>query len=769
MLLCATYYRTSIRRTRRDLRDDLTRQLSKQRLETDTESLGWINEFLTKFWPIFAPILCDIIITHVDQFLETVIPSFVESIHLKTFILGSKPPRLDHVKTYPRTDPDAVVMDWKFSFTPMDLLDLTAHELRGKVNPRIVLQVKLGHIKHSHDLIVEDFQFSGLLRVKLKLQTEWPHIERIDISFLGRPEMDYICKPIGGDLIGFDTNFMPGLKGFIEEQVHTVLENIMYDPNVLSLEVARLLAHSAGHAIGVVAVTVHGGSKLRNPDKFSGTPNPYVALSLNRRKPVAQTRTVHDENSPKWNETLFAIISSFTDTLTLQVFDWNEFRKSKELGCATFALDQLEEVHEHCNLALDVLASGRNRGALNVDVNFFPVLGRSKTEGGEDIPAPELNTGIAQFTVVQAKDLDTCESVNGILNPVAVLLLDGKEQKASKKLKRNYNPIFPHASKELLVTDRKSARLGVLIKNEHFGEHTIARFNIKLNNLLSSIERGQEWFNLEGSSSASVKLTCEWKPVALHAGLSGSGYMTPIGVMRIHIQKANKLRNLETVGKSDPYCQILLSGLPAGRTVTFQNNLNPEWDEIHYVPIHSKNENLTLEVMDEEKLGQDRALGATELAAAEWIREDENGNYMVDDEKQIVTSGLRMGKKSSEKGLLTYTVAFYPSISVHDPEEDEREADVEKALTAAGLNSDAKRPSSSHTGDTRLSSSDSVAQKARKTPSTFHRRSSAASIESHRNPAPTKLTLTTDNLSQYGKPSSAFPQLSEIIETCGTN
>lgn len=765
MLICATYYRTSIRRTRRNFRDDLNRQLAKQRLETDTESLEWINEFLTKFWPIYAPILCDTIITNVDRVLETATPSVFESIHLRTFILGSKPPRLEHVKTYPRTDPDAVVMDWKFSFTPMDILDLTARELRGKINPKVVLHLTLGRIKKSHDLILEDFQFAGSLRVKLKLQTDWPHIERIDMSFLGRPEIDYVCKPIGGDFMGLDVNFIPGVKGFIQEQIHTSLENSMYDPNVLSLEVARMLSHSSDHAIGVVAVTLHGGNKLRNPDKFSSTPDPYVALSLNRRKPIAQTRTIRDDDSPKWNETLFAIITSFTDTLTLQVFDWSEFRKNKELGCATFALDQLEENHEHCNLALDVLASGRNRGNLNADVYFFPVMAGSTTEGGEDIPAPELNTGIAHFTVVQARDLDTCDATNGAVNPVAVLLLNGKVEKTSKKLKRNYNPIFPRASKELLITDRKSARLGVLIKNDHFGEHIIARFNIKLNDLLLAIERGQEWFDLEGSSSARIKITCNWKPVALRAGLGGGGYMTPIGVMRVHIQKASQLRNLEAMSKSDPYCQLLLSGIPVGRTVTFQNNLDPEWDEVHYVPVHSKNETLILEVMDEELLGQDRALGATELSVADWIHESKDGTYAVDDEKQVLTSGLRISKASSEKGLLTYTVAFYPSSLVNDPEEDEKEADVEKALAAAGLNGDSKRPSSSRTDETRVSSSGSVVQKMRRASFSSHRRSSAASIESHRVPDPSKLTLSPDNLSQYSKSFQSF----RLVRTCDAN
>ncbi len=51
---------------------------------------------------------------------------------------------------------------------------------------------------------------------------------------------------------------------------------------------------------------------------------------------------------------------------------------------------------------------------------------------------------------------------------------------------------------------------------------------------------------------------------------------------------------------------MLLSGLEKARTVTFKNNLNPEWDEVLYVPVHSPRERLQLEVMDAEAVGRDR-------------------------------------------------------------------------------------------------------------------------------------------------------------------
>lgn len=132
---CATYYRTSIRRVRRNFRDDIEREMAKAKLETDVESLEWINSFLVKFWPIYQPVLADTVIKSVDQVLSTAKPAFLDNLRLKFFTLGTKPPRLDHVKTYPKTEDDIVLMDWKFSFTPNDVADLTARQIKNKINP----------------------------------------------------------------------------------------------------------------------------------------------------------------------------------------------------------------------------------------------------------------------------------------------------------------------------------------------------------------------------------------------------------------------------------------------------------------------------------------------------------------------------------------------------------------------------------------------------------------------------------------------------------
>lgn len=758
MAICSTYYRTSLRRVRRNFRDDITRELALKKLDNDNESLEWINSFLVKFWPIYQPVLAQTIINSVDQVLSSATPAFLDSLKLKTFTLGSKPPRMEHVKTYPKTEDDIVMMDWKFSFTPNDTDDMTSRQLKNKVNPKIVLEIRIGKamISKGLDVIVEDMAFSGIMRLKIKLQIPFPHIDRVEMCFLERPTIDYVCKPLGGENFGFDINFIPGLETFILEQIHGNLGPMMYAPKVFPIEVAKMLAgNPVDQAVGVVAVTLHGAHGLKNSDNFGGTVDPYASISLNRRQELARTKVVEDNPNPRWNETHYIIITSFNDSLDIQVFDHNDFRKSKELGVASFPLENIEELNVYENERLEVIADGKARGVVSCDLRFFPVLETIKNAEGQDEPPPESNQGILRFTVEQAKELDGSKSLVGMLNPYAVMFLNGKEVHHTKKLKRTNNPIWDNGSKEILITDRKKAKLGVTIKDDRdlTGDQVLGKYQIKLDEMLECMEQGKEWYNLHGAHTGRVKMMAQWKPVAISGVASTGGYVTPIGVMRFHFKKATDLRNFEAFGKSDPYTRVLLSGIEKARTVTFRNDLNPEWDEVLYVPIHSARDRLALEVMDTEKVGKDRSLGMIEVFAADYVAQDETGEYLVNDKKQHREDGLRLHNKGIAKGTLHYTVAFYPCLNVADPEEEEeeeKEKEAEKEKQESGEEGDLTQQRSADAGKFNATLDKPKEKDAEPpTPTTVGRPSTTQRPSVDEPKGPAKIRLTPEQLLKY--------------------
>jgi Ca2+-dependent lipid-binding protein len=78
--------------------------------------------------------------------------------------------------------------------------------------------------------------------------------------------------------------------------------------------------------------------------------------------------------------------------------------------------------------------------------------------------------------------------------------------------------------------------------------------------------------------------------------------------------------------------------------------------------------------MDAEKMGKDRSLGLVELHASEYVAQDEEGEYLVNDKKLPRSDGLRLHGKGIVKGTLNYTVAFYPTLNVADPEDEDEKA-----------------------------------------------------------------------------------------------
>ncbi|KAF8419946.1 hypothetical protein EV426DRAFT_576746 [Tirmania nivea] len=685
MATCGTYYRTSIMRVRRNVRDDLTREFAKQRLESDVESLEWINTFLAKFWPIYIPELEASIMNTVDGILAANCPGFLDSIRLPTFHLGSKPFRLDHVKTYPKTEDDIVEMDWKFSFTPKDVSDMTSKQIKDKVNPKIVLEVRIGQgiVSKGIPIIVEDMQFSGLMKFKIKLQVPFPHIEKVDVCFLEKPSFDFVLKPLGGDTFGFDIGFLPGLSGFIQEQVHANLGPMFYAPHVFTVEVAKMMGGApVDQSIGVVQLTIHHAQGLKNSDKFSRATDPYVVCSIDGGKELARTKTIYENDNPRWNETKHIILTTFNGNLDLDIFDSNDFRKDAPIGKATFDMKQLEEKLEHENVTLPVMVGLKQKGQITCDFRFFPVLEETKLEDGTVQPPPDLPTGILRYTVSQAKDLDSSKSMIGQLSPYAIMSVNNREIHTTAIKKRKNSPIWEEFE-EVLITNKSRCTLGLKIKDDRglAADPELGVWNMKLDLLMNDLAKGNEWFNLANTKSGKVKLRALWKPVAIKGSVGSGGYVTPIGVMRVHFKSAKDLRNLEAVGKSDAYGRVLLNSIEKAKTVVFKNELNPRWDEVLYVPVHNTREMLTLEVMDAEKMGSDRSLGAFDLAVADYIKEDEEtGQLLEHSQKSDQSRGLVLNRKGTAKGTLNFTVAFYPCLNVADPEEEDEEKKTQEPL-----------------------------------------------------------------------------------------
>ncbi|KAG5654026.1 hypothetical protein H0H81_008041 [Sphagnurus paluster] len=679
---CNTYYSTSMERVRRRARDDIQRELVKTRLASEHESADWLNNFLDRFWLIYEPILSTTIISSVDQILSTNTPAFLDSLRLTQFTLGTKAPRIDKVRTFPKTDDDVVMMDWGISFTPNDVADLTPRQAASKVNPKIVLSVRVGKglATASMPILVEDISFSGLMRIRMKLMSNFPHVQIVDLCFLEKPLIDYVLKPVGGETFGFDIANIPGLSSFIREMTHGTLGPMMYDPNVFTLNLEQMLSGKPlDAAIGVVQVTVHSARGIKGTKIGGGTPDPYIALTINDRAELARTKSKPNTYNPTWTETKFLLVNSLQESLILNLWDYNDHRKDSHMGASSFELSKLHEDAVQEDIRSTLLKDGKERGELRYDVSYFPVL------EPEDGQLAETSVGIVRLTIHQAKDLDHTKSLSGDLNPMTKVYLGDSKNPAysTRHFKHTNNPVW-ESPFEFLCADKASSiiTLKVIDDRDFLKDPVVGHMSIKLTDLLDSMgEAGRDWFPLSGCKSGKIRVSAEWKPLAMAGSLSGADkYKPPIGVVKLWLEKATDVKNVEAAlgGKSDPYVRVLVNNVTKARTEVINNNLNPVWDQIVYIPVHSLREAILLECMDYQHLTKDRSLGTVELHINDLARESTaDHRYLFESlGPQAISAPIRLDKGNVYKGTLHYKAEFIPALALNGVHFDSSANDI---------------------------------------------------------------------------------------------
>lgn len=108
--MLGSYFELGLKRLKTRTTDDIKREVAKVTLEASKfENVEWLNSFIQRFWLIFEPLLSAYVIENIDTYLVDYLPGFLDSVRLTTFTLGSKPFRVDYVKSFTDTKSDTVV------------------------------------------------------------------------------------------------------------------------------------------------------------------------------------------------------------------------------------------------------------------------------------------------------------------------------------------------------------------------------------------------------------------------------------------------------------------------------------------------------------------------------------------------------------------------------------------------------------------------------------------------------------------------------------
>ncbi|KAL2233969.1 synaptotagmin-5 [Sesamum indicum] len=160
--------------------------------------------------------------------------------------------------------------------------------------------------------------------------------------------------------------------------------------------------------------------------------------------------------------------------------------------------------------------------------------------------------------------------------------------------------------------------------------------------------------------------------------------LKPVGKLTVTVIRASDLKNMELIGKSDPYVVVHIRPLFKVKTKVIENNLNPVWNQTFDLIAEDKEtQSLILEVFDQD-IGQDKRLGIAKLPLIEL--EAEKSKEI--DLRLLPSLDMLKIKDKKDRGTLTIQVLYHEfnkEEQLAALEEEKRILEERKKLKEAGV------------------------------------------------------------------------------------
>lgn len=160
--------------------------------------------------------------------------------------------------------------------------------------------------------------------------------------------------------------------------------------------------------------------------------------------------------------------------------------------------------------------------------------------------------------------------------------------------------------------------------------------------------------------------------------------LKPQGKLTLTVVKANNLKNMEMIGKSDPYTVVHIRPLFKVKTKVVDNNLNPVWNQTFELIAEDKEtQSLIVEVFDED-IGQDKRLGIAKLPLIELEAETAK-EYEL---RLLASLDTLKVKDKKDRGTITIKVLYHQfnkEEQLAALEEEKRILEARKKLKAEGV------------------------------------------------------------------------------------
>ncbi|XP_051129910.1 calcium-dependent lipid-binding protein-like [Andrographis paniculata] len=160
--------------------------------------------------------------------------------------------------------------------------------------------------------------------------------------------------------------------------------------------------------------------------------------------------------------------------------------------------------------------------------------------------------------------------------------------------------------------------------------------------------------------------------------------LKPVGKLTVTVVRASELKNMELIGKSDPYVALHIRPLFRFKTKVVDNNLNPVWNETFQLIAEDKEtQSLMLEVLDED-IGEDKLLGITKVPLID-LKPEKTETLEL---RLLPSQNMTKIKDKKDRGTLTVQVCYHEFNKEEQfaaLEEEKRMMEEKKKMKEAGV------------------------------------------------------------------------------------
>ncbi|PJF19427.1 Tcb1p [Paramicrosporidium saccamoebae] len=641
-----------VARLRRYHRHALERDVARQRLERHAESAEWLNFIAVRLWTVLEPVISVKVTERVNAVLEEACPSFLDSLMLTEFTLGSSAPTILSARVHPKTQPDVVHLDVEVCFIPKDTDTsvATGDTSSPQWNSKVVLNARMGKGRLGVDVpvMLKEISIFGKLRLQLELGPTVPFVNKIQLGFLETPRFDFILKP----LKSFDLMDLPGLSNWISSSLTETINDTMVDPNMVVIPLRR--SYSDVRSIGVLKVSLY---EVRGMKLVGNLVQPFVKVQIgNKNKAIS---TVLDPSTMSWNQVFYILIHTLKNPVSFVIMG----TPTSMLGSVTFPISDLElDMTSSKNVWRTVVGheSSKIRGELNFGIEYYPAA-------DEPDPEADLNfeSGIVQISLHQLKDLFG-EDKKGVTCCYEVYvhpsnfkfdwkdpprLREGKQHRSRTKRRTN-NPTWDEVF-EVFLEHKDESSVTILLRHGTKDEVVYGKWTAPFSQLLNRTD----WFSFDEEERAQFYASFLFRPVRIDVSSSlDLNFTSCLGVARIHVISGSGFKAC----KGGYRVAVDISGRLAGKTKAAVVESSPVWNK-HIVTIAKDSKDvITLDVQHAEK---GTSYGHVSCTIAELLAHEgcdiERNNHLADTDGDTLPAKLR------------FTVGIYPAQNLAPPPEEE--------------------------------------------------------------------------------------------------